>query len=134
MSGGTCPYLRSHGRSELCRAGTLRPETHITQQQPQHGICPHAQREKTTHFSRKPASKPPLCFFCSRLPWGKAGQVKNSSGVTILTPEAEERLDEPELELEQPELGRSAGLRFADPEEAPTSPGPPARQEDQACP
>ena len=29
--------------------------------------------------------------------------------------------------MEQPELGRSAGLRFADPEEAPTSPGPPGR-------
>ena len=36
-------------------------------------------------------------------------------------------MDDPELELEQPELGRSAGLRFADPEEAPTSPGPPGK-------
>ena len=34
-------------------------------------------------------------------------------------------MDEPELELEQPELGLSADPRFADPEEAPTSPGPP---------
>ena len=49
-------YLCSHGRSELCRAGTPRPETHITQQQSQHDICPHAQREKTTHLSRKPAT------------------------------------------------------------------------------
>mgnify|MGYP007078357144 CR=1 FL=1 len=36
-------------------------------------------------------------------------------------------MDEPELELEQPELGRSADPRFADPEEVPTSPGPPGR-------
>ena len=36
-------------------------------------------------------------------------------------------MDDPELELEQPELGRSAGLRFADPEEAPTSPSPPGK-------
>ena len=87
-----------------------------SQQQPPHDICPHAEREKTTHLSRKPASEPPFCFFCSLLPWGKAGQAKNSSGVTNFTPEAEERLDEPELELEQPKLGRSrAGRVFRRP-------------------
>jgi hypothetical protein len=36
IAGGTCPYLRSHGRRQLCRAGTLRPETHSMQWQPKH--------------------------------------------------------------------------------------------------
>ena len=36
-------------------------------------------------------------------------------------------MEDPELELEQPELRRSADLRFADPEEAPTWPGPPGK-------
>ena len=36
-------------------------------------------------------------------------------------------MHEPELELEQPELGRLAGPRFADPEEAPISPGLPGK-------
>ena len=37
ISGGTCPYLRSHGRRQLCTAGTLRPETDSMQWQPKHG-------------------------------------------------------------------------------------------------
>ena len=41
-------------------------------------------------------------------------------------------MDDPELKLEQPELGRSAGLRIADPEEAPTYIARPARKTERA--
>ena len=75
-------------------------------------------------MSRKPDSRPPLCFFGLPFP---CRQVKKSSGV-IPMPESERvGADEAELKLEQPELGCSAGLRFTEPEGAPASAGPPGR-------
>ena len=98
--------------------------------------CP--QRTGGAYLSRKPVSSPPFCFFPPAPPEGRGGgggisraspplPLEVSPSVTNRISESEERLEEAELEFELLELGRSAGPRFAEPEGAPTSAGPPGK-------
>ena len=90
------------------------------------------------YLSRKPLSIPAFCFFPPAPPEGRGGgggisraslplPLEVSPSITNRISESEKRLEEAELEFELLELGRSAGPRFAEPEGAPTSAGPPGK-------
>ena len=58
---------------------------------------------------------------------GGVGKEVTGRTVSIRIPGSEERVEEAPLELEELKLGRSAGPRFAEPEETSASAGPPGR-------
>ena len=142
LSGHSRQYFRWYlPLLALSREETAMQGGHTTARDTQHAmvtkawhICPHAQ-ERRLSLEQETCKQatfllPSSARVSPEARQGKRRTHENSSGVTILIPEAEERMDESELELEQPELGRPADRHFADPEEAPqapTSPGPPGR-------